>query len=182
MGTYFFMSFSETWRTAKSTSELDQPRPPKSPIVIWLRAWWPALLWAVLISVLSTDSFSSANTSSIIEPIFRWLFPHISQSTLELLHHLVRKSAHFTEYFIFSLLLYHGIRASHQDDRPWHFSWALVAWLIAAVYSVMDEVHQIFVPSRGPSPWDSLLDSTGALFALIVLFFLYRRYLRTHQS
>jgi len=176
------MSFSESWRTAKPVSEFDQPRPPKSRVLTWLRAWWPALLWAVLISVLSTDSFSSDNTSPFIEPIFRWLFPHISQDTVELLHHIVRKCAHFTEYFVFSLLLYHGIRGTHRDDRPWHWSWALVAWLIAAVYSVIDEVHQIFVPSRGPSAWDSLLDSTGALFALVVLFFLYRRYLRNRPS
>jgi magnesium-transporting ATPase (P-type) len=173
------MSFTQSWRTAKSTSDFDQPRPPKSPLFTWLRAWWPALLWAIFISILSTNTFSAENTSTIIEPIFRWLFPHLSLSTVDLLHHLVRKSAHFTEYFIFSLLLYHGIRASHNDTRPWHWTWALAAWLIAAVYSVFDEVHQIFVPSRGPSPWDSLLDSTGALLALLVLFWLYRRSLRT---
>jgi VanZ family protein len=182
IGIYFFMSFSESWRTAKPVSGLDQPRPPKSPILNWLRAWWPALLWAILISVLSTNSFSAEHTSLVIEPIFRWLFPHITQDTLDLLHHLVRKSAHFTEYFIFALLLYHGMRASHRDDRPWHWSWALVAWLIAAIYSAFDEIHQIFVPSRGPSVWDSMLDSAGALFALLVLFFLYRRYLRSRPT
>jgi VanZ family protein len=47
---------------------------------------------------------------------------------------------------------------------------------------VLDEVHQIFVPSRGPSPWDSLLDSTGALVALFVLFLLYRRFLRVRPD
>ncbi len=131
---------------------------------------------------MSTDTFSAAHTSLVIEPLFRWLFPSISYEALERAHHLVRKSAHFTEYFIFFLLLYHGIRASRRDNRPWHWSWAIVAWLIAAVYSVLDEIHQIFVPSRGPSPWDSLLDSTGALFALLILFFLYRLFLRARPD
>jgi VanZ family protein len=144
----------------------------------WIRAWWPAVLWAVIISILSTDTFSAEHTSLVIEPILRWIYPAISVDGLELAHHLVRKSAHFVEYFVFFLLLYHGFRVNHRESRPWHWSWALIAWLIAAVYSVLDEVHQIFVPSRGPSPWDSLLDSTGALFALLVLFVLYRRYLR----
>jgi VanZ family protein len=54
--------------------------------------------------------------------------------------------------------------------------------LIAAVYSGLDEFHQVFVPSRGPSPWDSLLDSTGALVALLTLFFLYRRFQRARAS
>jgi VanZ family protein len=160
----------------------DVPEPPKPGAGRWLRAWWPALLWGVLISVLSTDSFSAAHTSLIIEPILRWLFPSISVESLELAHHIVRKSAHFTEYFIFFLLLYHGFKASHANGRRWHWSWAVVAWLIAAVYSVFDEVHQIFVPSRGPSAWDSLLDSTAALVALFVLFFLYRRSQRSSDS
>lgn len=158
------------------TSNADSPRPSRLPN--WLRAWWPALAWAAMISILSTDTFSAEHTSRIIEPLLRWLIPSISPDTLDLVHHLIRKSAHFTEYFIFFLLLYHGIRATRKTNLRWHWSWALIAWLIAALYSVLDEIHQIFVPSRGPSPWDSLLDSTGALFALIVLFLLYRRFLR----
>ncbi|HTZ46944.1 MAG TPA: VanZ family protein [Verrucomicrobiae bacterium] len=158
----------------------NSPRPSRIPN--WLRAWWPALAWAAFISIMSTDRFSAEHTSRIIEPILRWLIPAMSADTLELVHHLIRKSAHFTEYFVFFMLLYHGIRATRRTTRRWHWSWALIAWLIAALYSVLDEVHQIFVPSRGPSPWDSLLDSTGALFALLVLFFLYRRFLRPRPS
>jgi VanZ family protein len=160
----------------------EAPLPAKSPVWSWLRAWWPALVWAVLISVLSTDAFSAAHTSQIIEPILRWLVPSISPGNLDLIHHVIRKCAHFTEYFVFFMLLYHGIRASHPNGRAWHWSWAVVAWLIAAIYSVFDEVHQIFVPSRGPSPWDSALDSSAALVALFVLFFLYRRSRRSSSE
>lgn len=156
--------------------------PPRTPhnsrFPHWLRAWWPALLWAAIISFLSTDSFSSAHTSLIIEPLLRWLFPFISPDALDVVHHFIRKSAHFVEYFIFFLLLYRAIRATRLDRPAWRWSWAFVAWLIAAAYSAFDEIHQIFVPSRGPSAWDSLLDSTGAFFALLFLFLLYRRFLR----
>lgn len=179
------MASTESWRTQKISTDLDQsppPAPQKPNVGTWLRAWWPALLWAAIISFLSTDSFSSAHTSRIIEPLLRWLFPSISASTLDLAHHVIRKCAHFGEYFIFGLLLYHGFRASHRESRPWHWSWAIIAWLIAACYSILDEVHQIFVPSRGPSGWDSLLDSTAALCALIVLFFLYRRFLTSRPD
>jgi VanZ family protein len=179
------MSFSEPWRTSRPISDLDQSRPPippKSSISLWLRAWWPALLWAATISLLSTDSFSSTHTGLVVEPLLRWLFPSISPASLELFHHLVRKSAHFVEYFIFFLLLYHGIRASRQNRPAWHWSWAVVAWFIAAVYSALDEIHQIFVPSRAPSAWDSLLDSTGALFALFVLFLIYRLVQRSPRT
>jgi VanZ family protein len=169
------MSSTEPWGSPRPAPNLDEVHhrvPLSSSILPWLRAWWPALLWAAIIFFLSTDSFSSIRTSLFLEPFFRWLYPAISPDNLELVHHLVRKSAHFAEYFIFCLLLYHGIRATRRDT--WHWSWALIAWLVAAVYSALDEIHQIFVPSRGPSPWDSLLDSTGALFALVALFLIYR--------
>ncbi len=176
------MSTSELRSIPRSISNLDQSRPPKSRIPIWLRAWWPAIFWAALISVLSTDSFSATHTGLVVTPLLRWLIPSITPQGIELVHHYIRKSAHFVEYFIFFMLLYHGIRATRRDTRPWNWSWALVAWLIAAVYSALDEIHQIFVPSRGPSAWDSLLDSTGALFALIVLFLLYRLFQRSHPA
>jgi VanZ family protein len=153
--------------------------PQRSRVPAWLRAWWPALLWATCIFFLSTDFFSSDHTGSIIEPLLRWLFPAMQQDALDIIHHIIRKSAHFVEYFIFALLLYRGVSGGR---RSWHWSWALVAWLVAAVYSALDEIHQIFVPSRGPSAWDSLLDSTAAFFALVVLFFLYRRLLRPRTA
>jgi VanZ family protein len=168
--------------TDSSIRQTETELPPKSAIAQWLRAWWPAVAWAVVISTMSTDTFSSAHTQVVIEPILSWLFPWMSPDALDLAHHVIRKCAHFTEYFIFSLLLYHGIRASRKNGRPWHWSWALVAWVIAAAYSALDEIHQIFVPSRGASAWDSLLDSTGALIALVVLFLLYRRFQRSAGS
>jgi len=156
-----------------------RPSNSLSPLIpSWLRSWWPAFFWAAVIFLFSTDTFSSEHTSRIIDPLLRWLLPSISAAGLEFANHLIRKSAHFTEYFIFCILLYHGIRATRRDSRSWHWSWALLAWFIAAFYSALDEVHQLYVPSRGPSPWDSLLDSTGAFFALLVLFVFYRRIMR----
>jgi len=87
------------------------------------------------------------------------------------LHHLIRKSAHFTEYFVFCLLLYRGLRGGRIG---WSFMWGFNAFFIAAGYSVLDEIHQAFVPSRGPSAYDSLLDSTGALVAVVVLWLWFR--------
>jgi VanZ family protein len=176
--TICFMSTTESWRNPPPAPDLDELR-QRSRIPAWLRAWWPALLWATFIFILSTDFFSSDHTGSIIEPLLRWLFPAMPQDTLDFIHHIIRKSAHFVEYFIFALLLYRGVRGAR---RGWHWSWALMAWLVAAVYSALDEIHQIFVPSRGPSAWDSLLDSTAAFFAIMVLFFLYRRLLRPRPT
>jgi VanZ family protein len=168
------MPSSEPWRNPRPAPSLDEVRhrvPPKSLIPVWLRAWWPALLWGVVIFTASTDTFSSAHTGTVIGAILRWFAPSLSDTTFEIVHHYIRKSAHFTEYFIFYTLLYRGIRGARVG---WHWSWAFAAWFIAAGYAALDEIHQSFVASRQASAWDSLLDSCGALFALFVLYLIYR--------
>lgn len=139
----------------------------------WLRAWWPALLWAVLIFGASTDALSATHTSRFIEPLLRWLFRAASEDTIILMHEFIRKVAHLCEYAILVLLVFRGIR---RGRTGWKWSWAWAAWSIAAVYSLLDEFHQTFVPSRGASLWDCLLDSTSALATLLVVLFLYRRH------
>jgi VanZ family protein len=169
------LSGSEPWRNPRPAPELagiGSRIPPRSLFPDWLSAWWPALLWAAVIFTASTDSFSSDRTSRIIEPLLRWLIPGISAASLELVHHLLRKTAHFAEYFIFFFLLYRGLRGVR---RGWQLSAALGAWFLAAGYAALDEVHQSFIASRGASVWDALLDSSSALVALVVIFLYYRR-------
>ena len=143
-----------------------QPRLGGLLIPTWLRIWWPAFLWAAVISIMSTDAFSAQHTAKVLEPIVRWFIPGLTHEQFHMIHHYIRKSAHFTEYFIFCLLLYRGIRGSRIG---WRWSWGLTALFIASSYSALDEIHQAFVASREASPYDSLIDSTGAFFAFAIL-------------
>jgi VanZ family protein len=131
-----------------------------------LKPWLPAILWAILISTASTDTFSESHTSSVFLPILHWLFPSAGPESLGHMHFFIRKSAHFTEYFVFSLLL---LRSLQGKEKEWRLRWAIWALAIAAGYSMLDEFHQSFVPSRTASPWDSLLDTAGAAAAQAVL-------------
>jgi len=133
-----------------------------------VKHWIPAIVWAGLISGLSTDTFSSEHTSVFIVPALRWLFPHAAMESIELMHAVIRKMAHLTEYFILSILL---MRALRGQDRGWKLRWAIWAIVIAAGYACFDEFHQSFVPSRTASPWDALIDTTGASVAQLVLWF-----------
>jgi VanZ family protein len=125
----------------------------------WLRWWWPALVWALLVTSFSTDSFSAENTSRFIIPFLHWLFPGARADTLDFLHFLVRKCAHLSEYFILSLLLVRGIRG---ERRGWRIQWAIAALALAAGWAGLDELHQAFVPSRGAAMSDVLIDACGA--------------------
>lgn len=158
----------QPWRNPRPAPHLPEVQPRIAQLLIpgWLRAWWPALLWAAIIFIMSTDSFSAEHTATVFYRILIWLKPDMTAHQFLVIHHYIRKSAHFTEYFIFSLLLYRGIRGARAG---WHWSWGLTAFFIAAAYSALDEIHQAFVASRHSSPYDSMLDSTGALFAIIFL-------------
>jgi VanZ family protein len=131
----------------------------------WLRYWWPALLWAVVIFSFSTGLFKSENTGALIIPILRFFLPHASAETLDLLHHIIRKCGHLTEYFIFSMLILRGIRAG---EKGLYLRWVLVTILIVAGYAALDEYHQSFVPGRTAAVGDVLIDTTGGIAAQIV--------------
>jgi len=131
----------------------------------WLRYWWPALVWAVVISLFSTGLFKSDNTGHLIIPILRFFLPHASAETLDFLHHIIRKCGHLTEYFILSMLILRGIRAG---EKGLYLRWVLVTILIVAGYAALDEYHQSFVPGRTAAVGDVLIDTTGGIAAQIV--------------
>jgi len=131
-----------------------------------LKTWLPAVAWAALIFLASTDTLSANHTSRIIFPLLHFLFPHTSLENIKRMHFFIRKSGHVSEYFVFSYFLMRGVRGK---DRGWHLRWAIWAIAIAAGYSALDEFHQSFVPTRTASPWDSLIDTTSAVAAQVIV-------------
>jgi VanZ family protein len=164
----------QPWRNPRPAPSLSEIRAntPTPRALLWLKAWWPAILWSGVIFTMSTDTFSADHTKWFFEPILRWLIPGLAQSQYDFMHHVIRKCAHFTEYFVFFVLLY---RAARGRSAGWRWIWGITALFIAAGYSVLDEIHQAFVASRTASVYDSLLDSAGAFVALAVMWLWFRR-------
>jgi len=165
----------QPWRNPRPVPQLSEIqshlRPPRG--WAWLRTWWPAIAWACVIFSMSTDTFSAEHTASVFEPLFRSLIPSLTEHQFRSIHFFIRKCAHFSEYFVFCLLLYRGVSGGR---KGWRWSWGFAALFCAAGYSALDEIHQALVASRTASAYDSLLDSAGAFVAFAVLWlWLHRR-------
>lgn len=131
--------------------------------------WLPVLVWMGVIFLVSTDLGSANHTSRIIEPLLRWVVPDISASAVDTAQTVIRKGGHLTEYAILALLSLRAIVLSAQSQSGHrYFRHAVIALVIAAAYAASDEFHQSFIPSRTPSVYDVMIDTTGAAVALTV--------------
>ena len=147
---------------ARVKKETRGSRTPQWRARLW--RYGPVVLWAGFVLFASSAGFSASNTSRIIRPLLLWLFPDISEASLQQVHFLVRKAAHFTEYALLALLAARAFRTSAREAlrrRWWLASFALVACVALA-----DEYHQSFLPSRTGTIYDSLLDMAGGATAL----------------
>lgn len=130
------------------------------------------ILWMALIFLLSADSDSGATSGGVLEAllgVLGALTGPLGPDAQETLHLLLRKAAHFTEYAVLALL-WTGV-------LPRGKSRLLLAFLLTTAYAVSDEIHQAFVPNRGPSPFDVLIDAAGAFTALAGLWLCRERHL-----
>ena len=143
--------------------------------------WIAATLTAVLIVAGAIFFFSaqpgqdsSDLSASLTVRLLQWFHPGYAglaeaekSALLEAWHTVVRKAAHFSEYVLLGACLTAFFHALHRAKPRWLKG--LVALLICALYACTDEVHQMFVDSRGPAFTDVLIDTAGALAGIAAM-------------
>jgi len=129
--------------------------------------WLPPLCWMAVMFGLSMETFAAEHTGGVLWYVFRELAPRVTYEHYILLHFLIRKAAHLTEYAILACLLLRACRAG--AARAWHWRWATLSFVLVAIYAGLDEYHQAFTQSRTAAVADSLLDIAGGLLALLLL-------------
>jgi VanZ family protein len=109
---------------------------------MWLRRWVPAVLLMAVIFLLSS------RPSSGLPNFGSW-------------DYFVKKAGHAFGYGLLALAYWYGLSLGPNQK--------LLAWGMAICYATTDEIHQIFVPGRHPSPLDVMIfDNLGAMFSLIL--------------
>ncbi|MGH7976702.1 MAG: VanZ family protein, partial [Limisphaerales bacterium] len=131
-------------------------------------------IWMALIFSASSDPHSYEHSSRLLAPLLFWLFPHISENTVNLMVFIGRKCCHLTEYAVLALLLWRALHQSKNHLPAW--SWPKVGGvlLIVFLYAASDEFHQIFVPTRTPRIHDVVIDTAGGALGLLALWIFHR--------
>lgn len=116
------------------------------------------LTWMILIFTMSSfDATESGEQSNFIVNI---IVNVLNISNLNILSLIIRKLAHFTEYFILGMLAYNLI---HNCNKK-----VYIAIIICVLYAISDEFHQWFVPGRSCQLLDILIDSMGATLGIFL--------------
>ena len=130
-------------------------------------SWVVVLLWMVFIFKLSSQpaneskELSSRVTEFVVETVEK-----VTSKKFEVedLGHIVRKNAHFFSYLIFGVLVMNAFRRLGAKG----FKSCIHALIFSMLYAVSDEVHQAFVPGRGPQITDVLIDSLGVITGVLI--------------
>ncbi len=78
--------------------------------------------------------------------------------------HIIRKIAHFSIYTVVGLLLMLLCKTYNIKE----FDRIAICLIIGIIYATSDEIHQVFVPGRGPMFTDVLIDSMGVTVGMLI--------------
>lgn len=136
----------------------------------------------VLLCMATIFSFSSdtadestAKSDSIIVKISEFLVGHHlseeeRQEKIDKYVTVIRKGAHFTIYLILGFLLLSLVKEYRLIDQKA----ILIALLIAILYAISDEIHQLFVTGRSGEILDVIIDSLGSLTGIGIYYLIYK--------
>ena len=129
------------------------------------------IIWIVTVFCFSNEVASKSEKTSgkVAEKIVELTHKGISQQEkikkVKELQHVVRKTAHVTLYTIGGVLLFLFCNTYDIGLKKK----IIYAIIIGGSYAAFDEIHQSFVPGRGPQFSDVLLDTTSVAFGVVVV-------------
>ena len=84
--------------------------------------------------------------------------------TLKKVEHIVRKLAHFSLYTVIGFLLM-SLMSTYKLEQINRIS---ISGIIGLLYAVSDEIHQSFIPGRGPKIGDVFIDFSGVIVGILI--------------
>lgn len=134
------------------------------------------ILWCLLIFMFSSENGDkSASRSQVItnnavdkyEEVFDKEVEN-RDKVVDNLEVVIRKSAHFTLYFILGILTFINFNDLDISVKKK----TIYALIFCVCYAISDELHQLFVSERGSKIMDVFIDSLGSLTGITIVWFL----------
>ena len=119
-----------------------------------------ALIWG---NSLLSGAESGQMSGGIMEFVMELL--RIPESASEIVHLLIRKLAHLTEFACLSALICWHLRLV-KEKRVYQI---LLAVLLTMAAALVDETIQLYTPDRGPSLVDVWIDTLGAVLGMTAM-------------
>jgi len=146
---------------------------------------WAAVI-AMIIIILGFSNQNGGDSVSISEKIVDKIISLLSlmipiarnEVLMENRNYLFRKAMHFSEYFILTLLAFNALRFFKLNKTKA----SVFAMLIACLTAIIDELYQRTVPGRNSQIMDVLIDSSGALVAILICWLSVRRNIDNRTS
>ena len=123
------------------------------------------LILANLAFIWGNSLMDGADSGNLSGGIMAWInsILGLDESGAQLLHHLIRKAAHFTEFACLGCLLAWRWGMDNAPNR------ILLPALLGMAAAVVDETIQMFTPDRGPSLKDVWIDTSGVVTGVMLL-------------
>jgi VanZ family protein len=124
------------------------------------------LIAANLAFIWGNSMVTGTDSGNLSGGVLAWLngFLGLDESGAEVLHLLIRKAAHFSEFACLGLLLA-GYCCLCGEKHAMAFP-----VLLGMAAAVVDESIQMFTPDRGPSLTDVWIDVSGVLAGTLLLY------------
>lgn len=127
--------------------------------------WILVIAWMIIIFLFSNEpAVASDKNSRFAIDILDSLGIDFNSAFGELANFILRKTAHFMEYFILYLLVFNALKKNFSLKKG-----LIISLIITFLYACSDEVHQLFVLGREGRFTDVLIDTLGGTFALILI-------------
>jgi VanZ family protein len=119
------------------------------------------LIWMIIIFLFSNQpaTESSKTSSSFISHTITKIIKKDNNYVVNKYEKIVRKCAHFFLYFVLGILVFNCYNEKE----------LLYALIICLLYSISDEIHQIFIVGRSCELFDIFIDTIGSFFGINIL-------------
>lgn len=114
---------------------------------------------------LQTGEASSEISDSLVKKLITLFMPgaQITSERLEILEHVLRKCAHFSEFLVLGML-------SSIALRYWKLRYKVLCnFGFCAIVAAADEMLQLFVGGRTGRVMDVMIDSAGAVVGIVMV-------------